>query len=99
MSFSGDGRYLLTQTNGPDWLLTFWTWDKQKVLGNHTSIDATTLANLSSAGITPGIYQISFNRYDATMAVVVGKNFLKCLRYDDSHGVKDVAIPGLEEEV
>jgi WD40 repeat protein len=34
MSFSGDAKYLVTQSNGPDWMLTFWSWEKGKVLAS-----------------------------------------------------------------
>ena len=95
MSFSGDGRFLITQTNGPDWLLSFWNWDKVKHIGSKASVDASTFA----PGITPAIYQISFNRYDAMMAVVVGKNLFRCFRHDDDGMTSVSTMPDLSEEV
>ena len=32
MSFSPDGKHLITQTNGPDWSLSYWSWEKAKVM-------------------------------------------------------------------
>lgn len=94
MSFSGDGRYLITQTNAPDWLLTFWNWDKLKLIGSMPSMDASALP----AGTVPAVYQVSFNRYDANFALVVGKNHFQCFRHDET-GMRKATIPGLEQEV
>ncbi len=32
MSFSPDGKHLITQTNAPDWSLSYWSWEKAKVM-------------------------------------------------------------------
>lgn len=32
MAFSPDSKYLIAQTGGPEWMLIFWLWEKQKVL-------------------------------------------------------------------
>lgn len=32
MAFSPDSKYLIGQTGGPEWMLIFWLWEKQKVL-------------------------------------------------------------------
>lgn len=31
MAFSSDSKYLLGQTEGPDWTLFYWEWEKNKV--------------------------------------------------------------------
>ena len=31
LDFSADGKYLIAQTNGPDWMLYMWQWDKNKL--------------------------------------------------------------------
>lgn len=33
MAFSPDSKHLITQTNGPDWMLNYWSWEKSKVMG------------------------------------------------------------------
>ncbi len=32
MAFSPNSKYLIGQTGGPEWMLFFWFWEKQKVL-------------------------------------------------------------------
>lgn len=34
MAFSPDSKYLIGQTGGPEWMLIFWLWEKQKVLAS-----------------------------------------------------------------
>ena len=94
MAFSGDGRHLITQTNGPDWLLTMWTWDKAKANGSKITVDTT----IYTAGVSPAIYEISMNRYDATNVVVVGKQMFKTFRYTENT-IRECTLTGLKQEV
>ena len=44
MSFSPDGKHLITQTNAPDWSLSYWSWEKAKVMAT-TKITASLQPN------------------------------------------------------
>ena len=48
MSFSPDGKHLITQTNAPDWSLSYWSWEKAKIMA--TSKITTNLQ--SNANVT-----------------------------------------------
>ena len=102
MAFSTDGKYMLTQTNGPDWVLAFWAWDKTKVLAHKQVIDANMIAALTTSNggnpVMPAVYQVSYNPYDATSAVVLGKQLLKTFRYAEGK-IMPGTIPGLDQRV
>lgn len=42
MSFSPDCKYLIAQSSGPDWVLFYWKWERQKVMA---TVKATTNTN------------------------------------------------------
>lgn len=32
--FSPDSKYMITQSNGPEWMLIYWQWEKAKILAS-----------------------------------------------------------------
>ncbi len=47
LGFSGDAKYLVTLSSSPDWTLTFWSWEKGKVLASiRTTNQPEKLINL-----------------------------------------------------
>ena len=41
LAFSPDSKYLISQLSGPDWLLTYWHWEKGKAMASVKSNGAT----------------------------------------------------------
>ncbi|XP_047674582.1 cilia- and flagella-associated protein 57-like isoform X2 [Tachysurus fulvidraco] len=72
MAFSSDSKYLLGQTEGPDWTLFYWEWDKNKV-NAHEKITRISSVN-----------QVSFNPIDNTQVCVNGKGVFKTFKLE--HG-------------
>jgi hypothetical protein len=52
MAFSADAKFMVTQTNGPDWMLHFWSWEKAKILAcvKTTNAPDKSVQPLSSPG-------------------------------------------------
>ncbi|XP_037831258.1 cilia- and flagella-associated protein 57 isoform X3 [Kryptolebias marmoratus] len=87
MAFSPDSKYLIGQTGGPEWMLIFWFWEKNKVLA---TVKTTTSNNLVPQ-------QISFNPHNNMQLCVSGAGVLKLLRY--SEGVlKQSSIAKMESD-
>ena len=42
LAFSPDSKYLVSQTSSPDWTLTYWHWEKAKVMASTKSNGNTT---------------------------------------------------------
>ncbi|KAM6948696.1 cilia- and flagella-associated protein 57-like [Aplochiton taeniatus] len=72
MAFSPDSKYLIGQTGGPDWMLFFWMWEKQKVM-----------AVVKTSGSANPVHQVSFNPHDNTQVCVCGNGLFKLFRYAD----------------
>ncbi|XP_042564894.1 cilia- and flagella-associated protein 57 [Clupea harengus] len=72
MSFSPDCKYLIAQSSGPDWVLFYWKWERQKVMA---TVKATTNTN--------PIYQVSFNPYDNAQICATGYGVLKVFRFTE----------------
>ncbi|KAJ3066607.1 Cilia- and flagella-associated protein 57 [Podochytrium sp. JEL0797] len=51
--FSNDGKHIIAQSGGPDWLLCYWIWEKTKLL-------ASVKSSLNSADV----HQMSCNPFD-----------------------------------
>lgn len=90
LAFSSDGKYLVSQTNGPDWNLSYWAWDKARVMGHHQTISASQTQQ--------SVSNISVNLYDASMAVVEGLDFFSGYRYAEGK-VTPVAFENLDPHV
>ena len=50
MAYSGDSKFMVTQTGAPEWNLYFWSWEKGKVLATIRTANATTDRVLPLAG-------------------------------------------------
>ncbi|XP_054473374.1 cilia- and flagella-associated protein 57 [Anoplopoma fimbria] len=72
MAFSPDSKYLIGQTGGPEWMLIFWLWEKQKVL-----------ATLKTGNLNNSVTQVSFSPYNNTQLCVSGSGVFKLLRYSE----------------
>ncbi|XP_062337115.1 cilia- and flagella-associated protein 57-like [Osmerus eperlanus] len=70
MAFSPDSKYLIGQAGGPDWILFYWMWEKQKVM-----------ATVKATGVSNPINQVSFNPQDNTQVCVSGSGVFKLFRY------------------
>eukprot|EP01137_Pigoraptor_chileana_P030193 Opistho-2@16440 len=75
LAFSPDSKYLVTQGNSPDWVLTYWTWEKAKVMA---SVRSTNPQNMP-------VYQVSFNPQDNTQVCVVGNGIFRLYRYSEGN--------------
>lgn len=42
LAFSPDSKYLVSQLSAPDWILTYWHWEKAKAMASVKSNGATT---------------------------------------------------------
>ncbi|XP_019942091.1 cilia- and flagella-associated protein 57 [Paralichthys olivaceus] len=84
MAFSPDSKYLIGQTCGPDWMLIFWLWEKQKVL-------ASVKTSISNNPIT----QVSFNPYNNMQLCVSGTGVFKLFRYSEG-ALKQSSFPKVE---
>uniref|UniRef100_A0A3Q3NES5 Cilia and flagella associated protein 57 n=1 Tax=Mastacembelus armatus TaxID=205130 RepID=A0A3Q3NES5_9TELE len=72
MAFSPDSKYLIGQTGGPDWMLIFWLWEKQKIL-----------ASVKTSSSNYPVTQVSFNPYNNMQVCVSGTGVLKLFRYSE----------------
>ncbi|XP_037535006.1 cilia- and flagella-associated protein 57 [Nematolebias whitei] len=72
MAFSPDSKYLIGQTGGPEWMLIFWYWEKNRVL-------ATVKTTTSNNPVT----QVSFNPHNNVQLCVTGTGVLKLFRYSE----------------
>lgn len=62
-------QHLITLTGEPDWLLLFWQWDKNKILGK---------INIGLTGpLLSYSFKCSFNPFDHNAVVVTGPNIFK----------------------
>ncbi|XP_060897415.1 cilia- and flagella-associated protein 57 [Labrus mixtus] len=84
MAFSPDSKYLIGQTGGPDWMLIFWLWEKQKVL-----------ATVKTSSSTNPVSQVSFNPYNNMQLCVSGTGVLKLFRYAEG-ALKQNSFPKVE---
>ncbi|XP_060925292.1 cilia- and flagella-associated protein 57 [Limanda limanda] len=84
MAFSPDSKYLIGQTGGPEWMLIFWLWEKQKVLA---SVKTSTSNN--------PITQVSFNPYNNMQLCVSGTGVFKLFRYSEG-ALKQSSFPKVE---
>ena len=74
MSFSPDGKYLLTQGGGPDYTLINWSWEKSKAL------QIAKVSNQSGAVI----HQVSFCPTDPSVVCITGNGILRFLHLEQN---------------
>ncbi|XP_034441489.1 cilia- and flagella-associated protein 57 [Hippoglossus hippoglossus] len=84
MAFSPDSKYLIGQTGGPEWMLIFWLWEKQKVL-----------ASVKTSNSNNPITQVSFNPYNNMQLCVSGTGVFKLFRYSEG-ALKQSSFPKVE---
>ncbi|XP_063057266.1 cilia- and flagella-associated protein 57-like [Engraulis encrasicolus] len=70
MCFSPDCKYFVAQAGGPDWVLFYWMWERQKIMA---TVKTTTVMN--------PINQVSFNPVDNAQICVSGFGVLKIFRF------------------
>ncbi|CAH8577208.1 unnamed protein product [Schistosoma haematobium] len=73
IAFSPDSKYLAVQSGSPDWMLTYWSWEKPK-----------QLASVKTSTSNP-IKQISFSPQDCTLICVVGTDIIRLYRYGENN--------------
>ncbi len=71
LAFSSDSKFLIAQGGSPDWTLTYWSWDKSKLVAS---------AKTSNPQGAP-IYQCTFNPLDSSHVCVSGNGILKYYRF------------------
>ncbi|XP_040890430.1 cilia- and flagella-associated protein 57 [Toxotes jaculatrix] len=84
MAFSPDSKYLIGQAGGPEWMLIFWLWEKQKVL-----------ASVKTSNVNNPITQVSFNPYNNMQLCVSGTGVFKLFRYSEG-ALKQSSFPKVE---
>lgn len=72
MSFSEDGKFLITQGCGPEWNLTLWNVEK--------SVKVIISVKVSLTDECP-VHQISICPWDPTVILVIGKAIFRLFRY------------------
>uniref|UniRef100_A0A3Q0KGU0 WD-repeat protein, putative n=1 Tax=Schistosoma mansoni TaxID=6183 RepID=A0A3Q0KGU0_SCHMA len=73
LAFSPDSKYLAVQSGSPEWILTYWSWEKPK-----------QLASVKTSTSNP-IKQISFSPQDCTLICVVGTDIIRLYRYAENN--------------
>eukprot|EP00967_Tisochrysis_lutea_P077403 scaffold105095_cov27-Tisochrysis_lutea.AAC.1 len=73
MTFSADGKGLLTHGGAPDWTLVYWHWDKGKV----------GAASKPATAPTSAVYQCSFNPFDNSVVCVTGDGVCRFMRINE----------------
>ncbi|KAI8901791.1 hypothetical protein BC833DRAFT_76653 [Globomyces pollinis-pini] len=88
--FSGDSKFLVTQSGGPDWLLHFWSWEKSKILAsvrttNQEKNAITSFQRDDKKDSTYGavVYQCLMNPMDNTQISVVGNGIFRIYRFSE----------------
>ncbi|GLD61367.1 cilia- and flagella-associated protein 57 [Lates japonicus] len=84
MAFSPDSKYLIGQTGGPEWMLIFWLWEKQKVL-----------ASVKTSNSNNPVTQVSFNPYNNMQLCVTGTGVFKLFRYSEG-ALKQSSFPKVD---
>uniref|UniRef100_A0A667XCB5 Cilia and flagella associated protein 57 n=1 Tax=Myripristis murdjan TaxID=586833 RepID=A0A667XCB5_9TELE len=72
LAFSPDSKFLIGQAGAPEWTLTLWLWEKQKVM-------ATVKSSSSNNPVT----QVSFSPHNNTQMCVSGAGVFKLFRYSE----------------
>uniref|UniRef100_A0A8C4V989 Cilia and flagella associated protein 57 n=1 Tax=Falco tinnunculus TaxID=100819 RepID=A0A8C4V989_FALTI len=72
LAFSPDGRYLAAATAPPDGHLTYWLWEKQRLMA---------AARVEAPG--GGVCQVSFSPQDNAQVCITGNGFLKLFKYSE----------------
>ncbi|KAM3621734.1 uncharacterized protein V6R79_015290 [Siganus canaliculatus] len=72
MAFSPDSKYLVGQAAGPEGMLIFWLWEKQKVL-----------ATVRTSNANNSVTQVSFNPYNNMQLCATGTGVFKLFRYSE----------------
>ncbi|XP_039468371.1 cilia- and flagella-associated protein 57 isoform X2 [Oreochromis aureus] len=72
IAFSPDSKYLIGLTEGPEWMLILWLWEKHKLL-----------ATLKTTNTNNPVTQVSFNPYNNTQLCVSGTGVFKLFRYSE----------------
>ncbi|CAH8509372.1 unnamed protein product [Schistosoma turkestanicum] len=72
IAFSPDSKYLVVQSGGPDWILTYWSWENSKQLASIKTSTSNT------------VKQVSFCPHDCAVVCVIGTDVLRFFRYGDN---------------
>eukprot|EP00731_Ephydatia_muelleri_P018745 Em0011g785a len=87
LAFSPDSKYLVSQAGAPDWMVTYWQWEKAK-----------SMASMKGNGHTANpIYQVSFNPEDNTQICLSGEKLFKLFRYNEGN-LKQFAFVKVEAQ-
>ena len=110
LAFSPDSKYLVSQAGAPDWMVTYWQWEKAKSMasmkGNgHTAnpiyqvmLSCTVMASSLAAFIVRTIApQVSFNPEDNTQICLSGEKLFKLFRYNEGN-LKQFAFVKVEAQ-
>ncbi|XP_069719000.1 cilia- and flagella-associated protein 57 [Phaenicophaeus curvirostris] len=81
LAFSPDGQYLAAATAPPEGHLTFWLWEKQRLMA---------VARIWAPGNS--ICQLSFSPQDNTQVCVTGNGFFKLFTYEEGT-LKQINLP------
>lgn len=106
MSFSNDGKYLITQFNNQSWSLQLWVWEKAKSIGN---VDIITFFEKDKSGKTiqvggPGessqnlVNCVYFSPKDDSIVSLSGRHLMKVLKYQDGN-FRSIFTPKAELKV
>lgn len=63
MAFSPDSKYLIGQTGGPEWMLIFWLWEKQKVLATVKTSNSTNPVTQVSVSVAPSSFTCTHSEH------------------------------------
>ncbi|KAF5909918.1 collagen alpha-1(IX) chain-like, partial [Clarias magur] len=87
LAFSGDSKYLLSQSGGPDPTLFYWDWGKNEVIA---SVNTTSFGFVS---------QVCFNPKDSTQFCVNGEHVLKIFKLKNNSPNQTVSFTMNQENI
>uniref|UniRef100_A0A183SVB8 WD_REPEATS_REGION domain-containing protein n=1 Tax=Schistocephalus solidus TaxID=70667 RepID=A0A183SVB8_SCHSO len=83
--FSPDSMHLISQGGAPDWKLSYWVWQKNKIIASTT----TSMGN--------PIHEVSINPNDSTQMCVTGKDNFKVYGLNDGV-IKQIGLSKIDPQ-
>uniref|UniRef100_T1J5P9 WD repeat-containing protein 55 homolog n=1 Tax=Strigamia maritima TaxID=126957 RepID=T1J5P9_STRMM len=74
MAFASDGKHFIAQGGAPDWILTFWLWEKNRLLGTICSSNLQTLQPVK---------EVIFHPFDHLVVCAIGPGVFRCMKFSE----------------
>lgn len=92
---SADGKFLLTQTGSPDWILSLWAWEKPKLLA---SVKVMPPSDKNPVALLNVPFTVALNPSDNGQVSVVGPNIFRLMRLQEGT-FKNITVAKVETRV